>query len=379
MNSLNDSFTIKKHRQTLHKIPEIGFDLPKTYNYIKSNLESYGYETYTYAETGIIAKKPGLHKESIAFRADMDALQLFEETQCDYTSTHPGSMHACGHDGHMAMVLGFAEYVSQIESLNESIVFLFQPAEEGPGGAVKMIEEGVLEDFHIKKIIGIHLYPNLEEGIFGITNGLMTAQDGDFDITIEGANAHGAEPHLGQDAILASAELIKNYQMITSKRVDPSIGSVLNVGTIHGGNQRNVISDHVSMSGTIRSFDVSTYHDLKYHMDQAHKAVEHLYGVKVHAYYNDLYPPVTNDKLLVNHTQKMLRDDEYRTLKPMMIADDFAYYQTHIPGMFVMLGTKNSALGYDYPLHSNRFNFDEKVLLKGVQFFDRLCKTLHVY
>ena len=368
-----------EHRKQLHKIPEIGFELTETYTYVKDTLEALGYETETIARTGLVAKKAGINKEAIAFRADMDGLKIFEKNTIDFRSKNIGNMHACGHDGHMAILLGFAEYVSQIDTLNDSIVFVFQPAEEGPGGAKAMIETGFLEKYHVKKIFGIHLNPELEEGLIGLTDGVMTAQDGDLDVKIEGINAHGAQPHKGQDAILTSAHLIQQYQTITSRLIDPKIGSVLTIGSIEGGGARNVISNQVLMQGTIRTFDSETYEQIKTHIKRLHDTTELMYGVKITTHFEDLYPAVTNDHTLFEQVKSLLLEDEYKLLKPMMFAEDFSYYQQEVPGLFIMLGTKNDALGFNQPLHSSTFNFNETVLAKGVDLYERIARALHIF
>lgn len=366
------------HRQTLHQMPEIGFELHDTHAYIKTTLEALGYETKTIARTGIVAKKQGLNDEAIAFRADMDALQIFEKNDIAYRSKNIGHMHACGHDGHMAILLGFAEYISALDHINDSIVFIFQPAEEGPGGAKAMIETGFLKHYNIKKIFGIHLNPELEEGKIGLVDGIMTAQDGDIDIKIHGMNAHGAQPHKGQDAILTSAHLLQQYQTITSRLIDPKIGSIITIGAIEGGQSRNVIANQVSMHGTIRSFDETTYYQIKAHIKRLHESTEAMFGVSIDTNFIDLYPPVNNDHILFEQVKSTLLEEEYECLKPMMFAEDFSYYQKEVPGLFMMLGTKNDTLGYNSPLHSCHFNFDEAVLAKGVDLYERIARSLHV-
>lgn len=370
---------LKDHRQALHQIPEIAFDLFKTHAYIKKMLESYGYETETVAKTGLIAIKKGSSSETIAFRSDMDALNVLEKTGAPFSSTHEGKMHACGHDGHMSMLLGFAEMVSKKTDLNKNIMFVFQPAEEGPGGAKHIIETGVFKKNNVKAIFGIHLYPDLEEGLIGLVDGPMMAQNGEFDLVIQGQSAHGAQPHKGHDAILATAQLITDYQRIVSRFLNPLIPAVITVGTIEGGEARNIIAQTVKISGTIRTFDSEIYENIKTSLAKINQSIAYGFDVKVDMDLRDYYPPVINDHQLFEHVKKTLNQNEYQLIPPMMFAEDFAFYQKVMPGFFMMLGTKNEALGYTHPLHSCYFNFKEDVLVQGVKLYDRIARSLNVY
>jgi amidohydrolase len=365
---------LKQYRIDLHQIPELAFDLFKTHAYVKHALEQMGYQTETVAKTGLIAVKEGKVKESIAFRSDMDALPVTELSKHLFPSKHEGKMHACGHDGHMAMLLGFADTVSKMNNLNQTVVFIFQPAEEGPGGAKVIIEAGIFEKYHIQKIYGIHLYPGLEEGKYGLANGPMMAQNGEFNLTIKGKSAHGAQPHLGYDAILASGALITQYHSIISRYIDPLDPAVITIGTIQGGEARNIIAQEVKMTGTIRSFNTNIYTLLKQKMRDMDCGIEHSYQVKVTNDIIDYYPPVLNDEHLFNQLKQHLNRSQYEILRPMMFAEDFAFYQQKVPGLFVMLGTKNERLGFIHPLHSCYFDFDESVLIKGVELYQMILK-----
>ena len=371
--------TLKTHRKALHQIPEIAFDLFKTHAYVDKALKSYGYETQTVAKTGLIAIKHGKSPETIAFRSDMDGLNVLEKTHVDFASTHVGQMHACGHDGHMSMLLGFAEWVSKKDDINQNIMFVFQPAEEGPGGAKHIIETGIFKKHNVKAIYGIHLYPDLEEGLIGLVDGPMMAQNGEFDIIVQGLSAHGAQPHKGQDAIIATAQLITQYQHIVSRFLNPLVPAVITVGTIEGGEARNIIAQTVKLSGTIRTFDQTIYAQIKTALAQINQSVEVGFNVKVDMDLRDYYPPVINDHQLFEHVKSILSPDVYRMIPPMMFAEDFAFYQQVMPGLFMMLGTKNDILGYTHPLHSCYFNFKEDVLLKGVELYDSIARSLNIY
>src|SRR5690554_5691273 len=210
-----------KYRQDLHQIPEVGFELHKTHKYVKNILENLGYKINIYAKTGIVVIKEGKTKDTYAFRADMDALLIKEKNDISFISKHDGMMHACGHDGHTAMLLGFAEYISKIKDNYYTIMLIFQPAEEGPGGAKVMIEEGIFNNYNVKGIFGLHLAPDLEENTYGIKKGLMLAANAEFEIEIKGVSAHGATPNVGVDTIIAGSNLVVQLNNIVSRFINP--------------------------------------------------------------------------------------------------------------------------------------------------------------
>ena len=365
---------LKQYRLDLHQIPELEFDLFKTSAYIKAELTKMGYDIYQTAKTGWIAYKKGIKEESIAFRTDMDGLPVLEKSNCPFPSKHIGAMHACGHDGHMAMMLGFATYLKDQKLLNESIVLIFQPAEEFPGGAKVIIEEGFLDKFRVKKIFGIHLYPNLKQGVYGVVKGPMMAKNGEFNLKLKGASAHGAEPHKGIDAILAASHLVTQLHSIISRNIDPFDQGVITVGTINGGEARNIIAQEIEIKGTMRAFDDDVYHKMKSRFSDIVKGIEMSFNVNIEYEIMDLYPVVYNDPDIVSFVEKHI-ENQYQYIKPLMASEDFAFYQEKVPGMFTMLGTKNEEKGFIHPLHSCYFNFDESVLLKGVELYITIAKA----
>ncbi len=373
-----DNNQLKRYRHDLHQIPEIAFDLFLTHEYLKKQLVEMGYEIEVVAKTGIIVHKKGLSDDAIAFRSDMDALSVDEKTHVSFTSKHPHKMHACGHDGHMSMLLGFASYVSKLENLSKTVVFIFQPAEEGPGGAKVIIEEGILEKYNISHIFGIHLFPGLEEGLYGLVDGPMLAQNGEFNLVINGKSAHAAQPHLGNDAILAASHLVSMYHSIVSRDINPLDSAVITIGTINGGEARNIIANQVKISGTIRSFNPDLYEKLKTRMRKIDSSIADAFSVLVENNIMDYYPPVINDHQLFELVKSNLNRNSYQLLKPMMFAEDFAFYQKKVPGLFVMLGTKNETKNYIHPLHSCYFNFDERVLSKGVELYKIILKAMKI-
>jgi amidohydrolase len=364
--------TVVRHRRTLHQIPELAFDLFKTHAYVKDILVSLGYEIEVLAQTGIVAVKRGTTKDFVAFRSDMDALPVTEQTGVEFASTHPGAMHACGHDGHMSMLLGFAEYIST-KTIEQSVLLIFQPAEEGPGGAKVMIEEGLFERYDIKRIYGFHVYPELEEGVVGLVDGPMMPQNAEFDLVVRGRSAHGAQPHKGIDAIVAASQFVQTTQTIVSRTTHSHQSAVVTIGTIEGGEARNIIAGSVSMSGTIRAFDPPTYELIKQRLREIAKGIEQTFGVTIELDIVDYYPPVINDSILVKEVSSLFQLNESQMIEPMMFSEDFAFYQQHVPGCFMMLGTKNEAKGFTAPLHNNQFNFTDEVLLQGVEAYRRIA------
>lgn len=359
---------VKKYRQDLHKIPEIGFDLYKTHDYLANELKMLGYDFEVVAKTGIVVYIPGEESEAIAFRADMDALNVTEETNIEFKSTHEGKMHACGHDGHMAMVLAFANYLKD-KKLKKSVVLIFQPAEEGPGGAVEIIKAGIFKKYNIQAIFGLHLDPSIDEGIFGLKSGVMLSQNGEVYVKITGSSAHGALPHLGSDAIVAASHLITCYQTIVSRRLSPMNPNVITIGKIKGGEAINIIPRHVEMCGTIRTFDPEDFKEIKTKIKLINEGIEKSFNVKVETELKDLYLTVINDEELFNKTIAALDEADYEIIEPLMASEDFSFYQRETKGLFVMLGTKNKKQGYTHPLHSSKFNFNEEVLARGVEFY----------
>lgn len=370
---------LTKIRRDLHQIPELSFDLPLTHQYVRSLLIEMGYETYQTAKTGIIAIKHGVSNQMIAFRSDMDALPVSEQTGVSFKSKHDGCMHACGHDGHMAMLLGFAYKIKDLVLKNHGIMLIFQPAEEFPGGAKVIIEEGFLKRFNVIKIFGIHLYPGLDEFKYGFVPGAMMARNGEFNLTLNGVSSHGAQPHHGVDAILATSHLISQYHTVISRNINPLEPCVLTVGTIEGGAARNIIADTVKIKGTVRAFNDDVYMQIKDRMHAIEKGIEESFEVKIEQDFQDFYPVVYNDLEIFNHVIKQFKPSEYQLIEKMTVSEDFSFYQQVVPGMFIMLGTRNEAKDYIYPLHHPKFNFDEKVLLKGVEYYDRIAKSYQLY
>ena len=357
---------LRETRQALHQIPELGFELPKTHQYLKTALEAMGYKPCVVAQSGLYVYLPGDAKETIAFRADMDALPVCESTNLPYQSTHPNQMHACGHDAHMTMLLGLAKQLKG-KPLNHSVLLIFQPAEEGPGGAKEIVKSGLFERYNVKHIYGFHVFPGLDAGKIGLRSGPMMAQNGEFDLTVMGQSAHGAQPHLGHDAMSAGLAYAQALNTLTAKMITPLIPTVIVLGEFKAGEARNILAKEALLKGTIRTFDDTLYQTIKEKMHQLANGLAHAYGVSMTLEIRDFYPPVINHPSLIKHLQEALPTDDQVAIQPLMLAEDFAFYQQVIPGVFMLLGTRTKDPRTHHDLHSASFDFDESVLLKGVE------------
>lgn len=369
---------LRQMRRDLHKIPELGLKEYKTSAYIREKLTSFGItELETWLETGVVAVIRGKgKKEAVAFRADMDALPVTEQTGCDFTSEHVGCMHACGHDGHVTVLLGFAKYLQEHkDELENDVVLIFQPAEEGPGGAQLLVDAGLFEKHPVRCIIGCHIFPQVPQGKVACRKGAMMARNGEVDVHIYGESAHGAQPQLGHDAVLAAGAVITGLHTILSRNVSPLDSGVLTFGAIHGGEACNIIAKEVKLEGTMRAFSDEAYETMTKRVQEAAAGIAAGYGCKGEAVFRHMYRVVDNDPKLVELLQEVA-GDAYEETPPYMLAEDFSLYLQKVPGMFFFLGSGNAEKGYTHSLHSAQFQFDEEILALGVETYAKLLKKL---
>lgn len=362
-------------RRQLHKIPEPGLYEHETTKYIYEYLKALGINAeYGPGGTGIIAYVEGKpDSKTIAFRADIDALSVEEKTGAEYCSQNKGYMHACGHDGHASILLGFAKLLKQLGNERyTNVLLIFQPAEEGPGGAEIIVNKGILDKYNVSCIFGLHIFPDIEEGKIGCRPGALMAQTGEFDLLIKGNSCHGAMPHKGNDAIVAASDIVLAINTIVGRFVDPVEPAVVTVGRMVCGEKRNVIAGEALLEGTMRAFNDATYNILRSRVITIANTISSAYGCSCSYEIRDMYPAVNNDKVLFEKLMENLSEDDFVYLNPLMIAEDFSYYQKRIPGLFLMLGSGNSDKGYTYSLHSNKFNFNEEILILGIQMFYNL-------
>ena len=364
-------------RRALHKIPEPGLQENETTDFIIKYLTNLGLEVNRgVAGTGAIAYLKGTEGfKTVAYRADIDALSVDEQTGIEYCSTKHGYMHACGHDGHTTTLLGFAHYAAKHqEYIKNNLLFIFQPAEEGPGGAEAIVNAGILKKYKADYIFGMHIYPEIEEGIAACRPGAMMAQTGEFDIAIKGRSAHGAMPHKGSDALLAAAATVTALNTVVSRNVDPLEPAVLTIGRMESGERRNIIAGEAVLEGTMRAFNDETYTVVRNRLINTVKHLPESFECTANLVIRDMYPAVTNDEKLFEMFKMAVGEENLEVIKPMTISEDFSYYQKSIPGLFFMLGSRNLEMGYTHPLHSNKFNFNEDILLTGIQIFENVRK-----
>lgn len=367
---------IIKNRRALHQIPETALEEFKTKEYLKNYLISIGLEPQEIVETGLFVYIEGKDKENcIAFRSDIDALNIKEETGAEFESKHVGKMHACGHDGHMTTLLGFAKYLTTIQPLEKSVLLIFQPAEESPGRAKDIVETGLLKKYNVKAIYGMHLFPELPEGTVASKEGPFFAQAALMTTTITGKSGHGAMPHKTIDPLMAFTKIVDGYQTIVSRNLSPFDPGVVTIGKFCGGSAQNIIADTVNFWGTIRTFKEENTEFIIDRIKEIHRGIELSYRVKIDEKIDIVYPPVINDKELYKKFVDTMKDMNYVEHEALTISEDFAYYQKEIPGVFMLLGTRSEEKGFVHPLHSCHFNFDEKVLLKGVEAFARILES----
>ncbi len=367
---------VVQHRRWLHMHPGLGFEVEESKEYIYNVLTRLEFDRVeevcgTGIKGVIYAKNP---QRTFAFRADMDALPVSEETGLKFSSQYKGKMHACGHDGHMAIMLGFAKWLAvNREKLQNNIVLIFQPAEETVGGARAMIEAGVLENPKVDGVFGFHIMPEIQEGHIGVKKGVLMAQNCEFDIKLWGKSAHGAMAHLGADCILAAAQLITSIQGIVTRRVDAKCPAIISIGKLVSGTARNVVANKADMEGMIRTFDDNVYETIKESILGLIESLKKSYGVDGEYIETVYYPPVINHDEWTQRIIDIIPDNKLYTInEPLMISEDFSYFQKEVPGVFMFLGSRNENEGLVAPLHSSRFNFNEEILLTGIQ----LCKQI---
>ncbi len=360
---------IRAHRRALHRIPELGYSEEKTQAYVLSALRELGPDDLRiFAKTGVRAVFRGNGTgRVVAFRADMDALPVQEETACGFASEHPGFMHACGHDGHMANLLTFGRWVADHRAhLRDDVVLLFQPAEETTGGAKRMIDEGALENPHVDAIYGMHVMPDVPKGKVAVCAGPIMAQTSEMDFVIHGKSAHGATPHLGCDAITAMGHLLTLLQTTVARQVDPCQQALITIGRVRAGEQRNILADKAVLEGIVRTFSNRVYEELEASIRRDLEAVDAAFGTHSELIRRVFYPCVENDPSEFERVKAVL-GDRFMQAKPKMTAEDFSYYQLSVPGVFVFCGVMDEA--HHSPLHASTFDFDEAALLPGLALF----------
>jgi amidohydrolase len=367
-------------RRELHRIPEPAYTEEKTSAYVAEYLRKEDLKVQTgIARTGVMALMrlagPG---RTLMIRSDMDALPISEETGLPFASTHKGAMHACGHDGHMAMVLGAATILNKVkDKLNGNIKFLFQPAEEGPGGAKPMIEAGVMSNPQVDHSIGCHVWPAIPEGTIGVKAGRLMAAMDRFDIKIVGKGGHGAMPHLCIDALEVGTQVANALQRIASRQMNPLKPTVVTIGSFHSGTTFNVIPGEAQLCGTTRTFDRDIWNSWPERIEKIVRGVCQSMGADYELKYTQGYPPLLNDESMAEVVGRCAGDvvGKERVIEPepTMGGEDMAFYLERSKGCFFFLGVGRQGCA---PLHNAKFDLNEKVLLIGAETYCRVAFEL---
>jgi amidohydrolase len=370
-------------RRHLHQRPELGFRENLTAAFIQQQLNDWGIPHQTgIAKTGIVAViESGQPGPVLGIRADMDALPIHEENQVPYRSQHDGVMHACGHDGHVAIALGIVRYLSQHrDQWRGTVKVIFQPAEEGPGGAKPMIEAGVLKNPDVEAMIGLHVWNNLPLGTVGVRNGPLMAATELFKITVQGKGGHGALPHQTVDAIVVGAQIVNALQTIVARNIDPIQSAVVSIGKFHSGHAPNVIADMAELAGTVRYFDPRYADFFGPRIEQIVAGICQSQGATYQLDYQALYPPVVNDAAMAELVRSVALEvvETQAGVVPdchTMGGEDMAFFLQEVPGCYFFLGAANVDQSLAYPHHHPRFDFDETALGLGVEMFARCVET----
>lgn len=367
-------------RRDLHAHPETAFEEHRTAALVGEKLESFGLDVHRgLAKTGVVGVLRNGEGPSIALRADMDALHITEQTGLEYASTHPGKMHACGHDGHTAMLLGAAKHLCESRSFQGTVVFIFQPAEEGEGGAKVMVEEGLFDQFPVDAVYGLHNWPGMDLGTFAITAGPIMAAYDSFEAEIIGLGAHGGMPHLGVDPVVASAQVITAWQSIVSRTIDPQDAAVISVTQLDAGDAFNVIPDVVYLKGAVRSFRDDVRKSVWTRMNDLASGICQGFGAQFNLKRHRSYPATLNTDteaglacLAAAEVVGHHNIDHHPT--PSMGAEDFAYMLHAKPGCYVWMGNGPGEGGC--LLHNPQYDFNDEALAIGASYWVKLVENL---
>jgi len=369
-------------RQRIHAHPETAFEEHQTARLVAELLESFGISVERgIARTGVVGTLRGSapSDRAIALRADMDALPIGERNDLPHASRYPGRMHACGHDGHTAMLLGAAKHLAETRNFTGTIHFIFQPAEENEGGARLMLDEGVLQRHPVESIYGMHNWPELPVGQFGIRPGPMMAAFDIFEIAITGRGAHAAMPHLAVDPIVAAAQIVTGLQTIASRNVNPLESAVVSVTQIHGGDTWNVIPETVVLRGTSRSFNPTVRDRIDPAIRRIADGVCRACGAQMELRYERRYPPTLNapaeTEIAAAAAASVVGEDNVkRDMLPSMAAEDFAWFLEKKSGAYIWIGNGTAEAGGI--LHSPHYDFNDAVLPLGASYWVRLAESV---
>src|SRR3954466_9327123 len=372
---------IQAWRRDIHQHPELLYDVHRTAAFVADRLREFGCDEVVtgLGQTGVVgvikgSKPAGEGLKVIGLRADMDALPIEEETSLPYASKTPGKMHACGHDGHTAMLLGAARYLAETRNFAGDAVVIFQPAEEGGAGAAAMIKDGLMDRFAIDQVYGMHNGPGIPIGSFAIRSGPIMAATDAIDIKIEGLGGHAARPHKCIDSVLVGSQLITALQSIVSRTVDPLDSAVISMCEFHAGNARNVIPQTAELRGTVRTLTPEVRELVEKRVREVVAGVAQITGAKIDLVYERGYPVTVNHAsqtdLATRVAAEIAGKDGVRETPPLMGAEDFAYMLEARPGAFIFCGNGDSA-----GLHHPAYNFNDEAIVYGTSYWIKLVEN----
>lgn len=368
-------------RRDIHAHPELGFKENRTADFVAEKLAEAGIQVHRgIGKTGVVGVlKEGNETHSIGLRADMDALPIIEENTFEHRSTVEGCMHACGHDGHTVMLLAAARYLAATRNFRGQVNFIFQPAEEGIGGARAMIEDGLFSEFPCDQLFAMHNAPGMPVGRFGASAGTATAAGAFFDIHIDGTGAHGAFPHDAVDPVVIAAETVTALQSVVSRNVRPTDTAVVSVTQIHAGDAYNVIPGTAHLAGTVRTFSVQVMQRIEERVQQLVEGIASAHGATARVDFRTIFHPVVNDAdaaLIAGDVCSELVGEAnvMRELAPGTGSEDFSFMLEEVPGCYLLLG--NSDEDHTRPVHNPGYDFNDRAAVYGASFFARVAETV---
>ena len=372
---------MQEWRRDIHRHPELAFNENRTAEMVAQNLESFGAEVFTgIGKTGVVGKLTnGNSDNAIGLRADMDALPMQENNDFSYRSVNEGVFHGCGHDGHTAMLLGAAKYLSLTKEFDGTVYFIFQPAEEAAGGAPEMIKDGLFDKFRMTSVYGMHNMPGMPVGQFGIRSGHMFAAFAPFDIEITGIGGHAAMPQNCVDPIVISSSVIQALQTVVSRNIDPFKPSVISVTQVHAGDAYNVIPDSVQLCGGVRYFDQESGLIIKRRIEEVLQGICSTYGASFTLNYDELYPVLSNHEketgIAVTAASDLVGAEKVNAEIPATAgSEDFAFMLLEKPGAYILIGNGDGKGGC--MIHHSNYDFNDRILPLGASYWIQLAENI---
>ncbi len=370
---------LTRWRRDIHAHPELGFEEHRTSEFVAAKLEEFGVQVHRgIGGTGVVGVlRVGNETKSIGLRADMDALPILEENTFDHRSRHDGHMHACGHDGHTVMLLGAAKYLSETRNFRGQVNFIFQPAEEGIGGAKAMVDDGLFRNFPCDILFAMHNAPGMPVGSFGVKKGVVTAAGAFFDIEIKGRGAHGAYPQHGVDPVVVGAQMVNAIQSIVSRNVGPTEAAVVSITQFHAGDAYNVIPASAHLSGTARTFSKSVMERVQERMTELAQTVAAGFGATAEVDFRTIFHPVVNDENAAEIAGQVCdglvgSNNVRRDLSAGTGSEDFSFMLEEVPGCYLLIG--NSDDDHQRPVHNPGYDFNDLALSGGASFFAKVVE-----